>query len=219
MALFLQALIFSSIITIGLSTLPDLPPWAGDLFAIEEGLVVAVFSTEFLLRAICSPRLRVYLFSFWGVIDLLAILPFYLSLGVDLRALRVLWVLRLLRLLKMLRYVAAADRIRAAIVSVMEELMVFGVAAFFLIYICAIMIYYFEHDAQPQAFASVFHAMWWAAITLTTVGYGDVYPITAGGRIFTVVMLLFALGIIAVPTGLIASALSTARKRTDDAEK
>ena len=71
----------------------------------------------------------------------------------------------------------------------------------------------FEHDAQPQAFSSVFASMWWAAITLTTVGYGDVYPITIGGRIFTVVMLLVALGIIAVPTGIIGSALSKHRDR------
>ncbi len=70
----------------------------------------------------------------------------------------------------------------------------------------------FEHDAQPEAFSSVFASMWWAAVTFTTVGYGDVYPITIGGRIFTVIMLLVALGIIAVPTGIVASALSQIRR-------
>src|SRR5260221_315454 len=74
-------------------------------------------------------------------------------------------------------------------------------------------IYYCEHDAQPEKFRSVFDAMWWAAVTLTTVGYGDVYPITLGGRIFTVVVLFVALGIIAVPTGLFASALSRVRQK------
>ena len=89
----------------------------------------------------------------------------------------------------------------------------FGAAAVIVLYVCALVIYQFEHDAQPDAFASVFDAMWWAAVTLTTVGYGDVYPVTPVGRIFTVLMLFVALGIIAVPTGLVASALSAIRAK------
>ncbi len=73
-------------------------------------------------------------------------------------------------------------------------------------------IYYFEHQAQPEEFASIFHSLWWAVATLTTVGYGDVYPITTGGRIFTFVVLLIGLGIVAVPAGLLASALAKARE-------
>ena len=72
-------------------------------------------------------------------------------------------------------------------------------------------IYYFEHDAQPDVFTSVFHSLWWAVTTLTTVGYGDSYPITLGGKIFTFIILMIGLGFVAVPTGLFASALSAAR--------
>ncbi|MTW22438.1 two pore domain potassium channel family protein [Allochromatium palmeri] len=79
--------------------------------------------------------------------------------------------------------------------------------------------YYFEHEAQPEAFQSVFHSLWWAVATLTTVGYGDVYPITAGGRIFTALVLFVGLGIVAIPAGMVATALSRARTIEDDAQK
>lgn len=81
-----------------------------------------------------------------------------------------------------------------------------------MLYLASVGIYYFEHDAQPQDFASVFHCLWWAICTLTTVGYGDVYPITTGGRVFTFLILIIGLGIVAVPTALFASALSKARE-------
>ena len=81
-----------------------------------------------------------------------------------------------------------------------------------LLYFSAVGIYYFERDAQPEAFASVFHSLWWAVVTLTTVGYGDVYPVTTGGRSFTFLILLIGLGVVSVPAGLVASALSEARE-------
>jgi voltage-gated potassium channel len=91
----------------------------------------------------------------------------------------------------------------------------FGVTALIVLYISAIGIHYFEHDAQPERFASVFDSLWWAVATLTTVGYGDIYPITVGGRLFTFLILVLGLGLIAVPSGLMASALS--RVRADEA--
>lgn len=74
------------------------------------------------------------------------------------------------------------------------------------------MIYTFEHDAQPEKFSSIVHALWWSLTTLTTVGYGDVYPVTLEGRIFTFFILMLGLGVVTVPAGLLASALSQARK-------
>jgi voltage-gated potassium channel len=211
----LQALIVVSVLSIGLETLPDLPTWARQVLEAEEAVIVVVFTAEYLLRVAAAERPAAYMLSFWGLVDAVAILPFYLSLGIDLRTARALRLLRLFRLLKLARYSAAADRIRKALGSVVEELVVFGVVVAILLYLCSIFIYYFEHDAQPEAFASVFHSMWWTAITLTTVGYGDVYPVTAAGRIFTVIMLILALGVVAVPTGLIASALSKLRDQSE----
>ena len=92
-----------------------------------------------------------------------------------------------------------------------HPLVLFGVVTVMLLFLSAVGIYYFENEAQPEEFKSIFHSLWWAVATLTTVGYGDVYPITIGGRIFTFFILMIGLGIVAVPAGLLASALSKAR--------
>ena len=85
----------------------------------------------------------------------------------------------------------------------------------FFIYLSSIGIYYFENEAQPEVFKSVFHSAWWSIVTLTTVGYGDVYPITLGGKIFTFFVLMIGVGLVTVPAGLVATALSKARELED----
>jgi voltage-gated potassium channel len=97
-----------------------------------------------------------------------------------------------------------------------EEIVLFLVTASILFYLAGMGIYYFEHKAQPEVFRSMFDGLWWAVTTLTTVGYGDSYPITAGGKLFTFIILIIGLGIIAVPTGMVASALARARKEEDE---
>jgi voltage-gated potassium channel len=97
-------------------------------------------------------------------------------------------------------------------VDVRDELGLFTIMIVILLYLAAVGIYYFENDAQPDKFQSVLHSMWWAVATLTTVGYGDIYPVTAGGRFFTFIVLILGLGVVAVPTGLVASALTDARQ-------
>ena len=93
-----------------------------------------------------------------------------------------------------------------------EEFALFVIATMMILFLAAVGIYYFERDAQPEAFASVFHSLWWAVTTLTTVGYGDVYPITVGGRFFTYIVVMVGLGVIAVPASVLASALTRARE-------
>lgn len=93
-----------------------------------------------------------------------------------------------------------------------EEIVLFLFLTLILLYLSAVGIYYFEREAQPEEFASVFHSLWWAVATLTTVGYGDIYPITAGGKVFTFFMMIIGMGIIAVPAGLVASALTKAKE-------
>ena len=104
------------------------------------------------------------------------------------------------------------DFCHGLLVLVREELVVFAGMAAVLIFVAAVGIYHFEHEQQPDEFASVFHGLWWAIVTLTTVGYGDAYPVTTGGRVFAAVVVLLGIGIVAVPTGLFASALSRARE-------
>jgi voltage-gated potassium channel len=222
--LLLHALILTSAVSMGIETLPRLPGWAATALSVSEIVVVAVFTIEYVLRLVTAPAPGAYARSFFGIVDLLAIAPFYLGLvfigaGIDLRAIRALRLVRLARLLKLARYTSAIDRLAAAWGVVKEEVIVFGMVAMIVLYVCALVIFQFEHDAQPEAFGSIFDAMWWAAVTLTTVGYGDIYPVTAVGRIFTVLMLFVALGIIAIPTGLVASALSAIRAKEAAAEE
>ncbi len=208
----IQLLIILSLIAFAVETLPDLSAeWVVRL-RVFEIVTVVIFTIEYALRLVlCRPRFS-YAFSFFGIVDLLAILPFYISTGIDLRSVRAFRLLRLFRLLKLARYSAAMQRLHRAFLIAREELVLFGVTALIILYLSAVGIYYFERDAQPEEFASVFHSLWWAIVTLTTVGYGDVYPITLGGRIFTFFVMIIGLGIVAVPAGLFASALSKARE-------
>ena len=119
------------------------------------------------------------------------------------------------RVLKLVRYNKAINDFTRAIKSVKEQIFLFLFITCILIYFSAVGIYYFEHEAQPEHFASVFDSLWWAIITLTTVGYGDVYPITVGGRVFTCCILMIGLGIVAIPTGIISSALTASLNSKD----
>jgi len=204
----IQFLIILSLISFSIETLPDLDQKIRLILKYFEIATVLLFTLEYLLRLIVSDRKLQFIFSFYGVIDLLAILPFYITRSVDLRSIRILRLFRLIRTLKLLRFNEAVQRFRKAFEIVKEELILFLFATALLLFVTAVGIYYFENPAQPEHFKSVFHSMWWAIITLTTVGYGDFYPVTTGGKIFTSLILIIGLGIIAVPTGLIASALT-----------
>lgn len=167
-----------------------------------EVVCVIIFTIEYLLRIYAAERKFKFIFSFYGIIDFLAILPFYLAIGVDLRSLRALRFLRLFRIFKLVRYNKALNHFSRAIKSAKEQIFLFIFITVLLIYFAAIGIYYFESKAQPEHFSSNFDSLWWAIITLTTVGYGDVYPITVGGKVFTSFILMIGLGIVAIPTGL-----------------
>ena len=208
----IQLMIVTSLVSFAIGTIPDMSPavdyWLGNI----EIVTVAIFTAEYLLRIyVASHRWR-FIFSFYGLVDLIAVLPFYIASGIDLRSIRVFRFLRLFRLLKLARYSRAIQRFQDAFAIAKEEIVLFFGAAFTVIYVAAVGIYYFENPVQPQAFKSVIHSLWWAVVTLTTVGYGDMYPVTVGGKIFTFFVLLAGLSIVSVPPGLIASALSEARR-------
>lgn len=188
-------------------------------FHAFELFSVAVFTVEYLMRLWCSAehprlagqgpiqaRLR-HMFSMMAIIDLMAILPFFLGMffTLDLRFMR---VLRLLRIFKLTRYFSAVN----VVLEVLhEEARAFG-AAFFVLMVIMVLassgIYIFEHEAQPEAFGSIPAAMWWAVATLTTVGYGDVTPVTVGGKIFGACITIVGIGMVALPAGILASAFS-----------
>jgi len=217
--LVVQILIVLSIVTFSVETLPNLDTGTRELLEITEVIIVIIFTLEYFLRLYVAEKKISYVLSFYGVVDLIAILPFYILSGVDLQSVRVFRMLRFFRAIKLFRYNKAMRRFLRAFAIIKEEIILFTVVTAMLLYLSAVGIYFFENEAQPEAFKSIFHSLWWAVATLTTVGYGDIYPVTIGGRIFTFVILMIGLGIIAVPAGLLASALSTVRMKNQDQEE
>jgi len=236
---FLIALISASVIAVILESMSGIEAKYGGALRFFEVVTVSIFTVEYLLRLWCSvesesaagkpalqARLR-YLTSFHAVIDLLAILPFYLILfgvfgSLDMRFLR---AVRLLRVLKLTRYSAAMNMV---FITFRENAR--ALAAAFLILVTVMLLaasgmYYFERQSQPEDFGSIPAAMWWAFATLTTVGYGDVTPITVGGKIFGALITVVGIGMVALPTSILATgysqqlkiSTSTYKDRADEA--
>ena len=209
----IQILIVISLISFAFETLPNLSTTWQTVLKFTEIIIVLIFTIEYIIRiSLCRPRLK-YIFSFYGVIDILAILPFFLTAGIDIKSIRAFRLLRLLRFVKLLKYNKAIRRLRDALIDAKDELILSGIVDGILLYLASIGIYYFEEEAQPDSFGSVFHSMWWAVCSLTTVGYGDVKPITVGGKIFTGIVLIIGVGIVAMPTAILASSFNNAKKK------
>ncbi len=223
--LLILALVFGNVVAVIASSIPSIDAEHQTLFIGFERLSLAIFSSEFLLRlwsvasaetmgATPTQRRLNYLRSPMAIVDLLAIAPFYLSAFVDMD-LRMLRILRLLRIVKLTRYSAALHRLwevyhlqRATLTA---SFMVMSVA----IILSASAVYVAEHEAQPTAFASIPHAMWWAICTLTTVGYGDVTPVTNLGKVLAAGIQLVGIAIVAIPTSLFASGFAHIMTRNE----
>ena len=186
-------------------------------FRVFEIFSVAVFTVEYLLRVwACvedtryrqplTGRLR-YMFTPLALIDLLAVLPFYLAfVSTDLRMLRVLRVFRLLRIAKIARYSQTLQIFGRVLKQTRVQLFFTLMLMAVLLLLASSLMYAVEQEAQPEAFSSIPAAMWWAIATLTTVGYGDVYPITVWGKFFGSLIAVFGIGMFALPTGVLGAA-------------
>lgn len=216
---FIYGLIITNVVALILESYQEIRLPLGTFFWYFELFSVIVFTIEYLLRvwtadlAVHDPvsafRKRLaFVFSFLGLIDLLAILPFYLPLlfPFDLRIVRILRLFRLLRIFKLGRYSKSLRTISSVIEETRAELLLTVFVAFILLILSSTLMYYVEGEAQPDNFASIGHSLWWAVATLTTVGYGDVYPITAAGKILSAIIALVGIGFVALPTGIISSA-------------
>ena len=212
---FIQLIIVLSLISFSLETLPNISEEFRLVLEKFEFVSIIIFSIEYVLRVLVTKKPLRYIFSFYGIIDILAILPFYLNRFLDLRFLRAFRVFRIFRALKLIRYNKALNRFNVAFKIVKEELVLFFIVILIMLFIVSAGIYSFENEAQPEIFKSVFHSGWWSIVTLTTVGYGDVYPITLGGKVFTFFVLIIGIGVVAVPAGLVGTALSKARELED----
>lgn len=216
---FIQVLILFSLVCFSVETLPDNSESTIRFLHYSEIVTVVIFTAEYLLRIYVAKNKLKYIFSFFGLIDLIAILPFYLRFAIDLIALRAFRIFRVFRAFKLVRYNRAIHRFHLAAKIVKEEMVLFFMVSAILIFLSAAGIYFFENEAQPELFKSIFHSLWWAIVTLTTVGYGDVFPITVGGKIFTFFVLMVGIGIVTIPAGLVATALTKAREIEDKEKK
>lgn len=180
-------------------------------FDIIDWSFLILFSAEYILRIYTARKRLAFIFSFFGIVDLLAILPSIVAQIPAFRVLRVLRFLRVFRIFKATRFILAMDRMIEALAEVKREILALIILSSMLVYLAACGIYFFEKYEQPDKFGSIPDSMWWAIVTLTTIGYGDVYPKTAGGKIFTAVIALIGIGLIAIPSGLLASVLTEAR--------
>lgn len=201
-------------------------------FQIFETASIIIFTIEYLLRIWTSDimypsknkfiSITRFVLSPIGLIDLLSILPFYIStlfLGVDTRIIRVLRLMRLLRLLKLTRHLESIKLLKTVVRKKKYELFVTFFIVFLFLIISSTLMYEIEHDAQPDKFPNVLSAFWWSIATLTTIGYGDVYPITSVGRLLSALISLVGIGFIALPTGIISSGFIDEFRNTSKEEE
>ena len=210
------SLIVVNVVCSIISTVPSISAAYGKTLNAFELFSIIVFTIEYLLRlAVCTVDQK-YTGSLYGrfrficspmaLIDLCAFLPFYLPFfNADLRTFRILRLFRIFRIAKMARYSSSMRLIKEVFVLRKEELVLSLGLTLSLLVISSSILFYIENPVQPNAFSSIPASMWWSVATLTTVGYGDIYPITALGRFFAGVTAFLGVGLFALPTGIIGS--------------
>ena len=202
---FLIFLIIFNIICLGFETDKTIYLTYKTFFSKVELVSVIIFTIEYIMRLVTLDKLK-NIFQPLMVIDLLAILPFYLPLSrLDLRILRIFRLFRILRIFKLARYFEALQMIGKVIYKKRTELIsIFGVLLF-LIFLSSFFMFYAEAEAQPSAFHNILDTFWWSIVTFTTVGYGDVYPITPIGKLLSATIVLIGIMLFALPTSILTA--------------
>lgn len=218
-------LIVLNVVAVVLETVDEYNAAYGHIFYAFEIFSVAVFSVEYLLRVWIAPLDERYSAPFWGrvkyaltpmaLIDLLAIIPAFVPLfmATDLRIIRALRILRIFRLLKMQRYVQSLRSMDDVLRSKKEELIVTTTVITIMLIFSGSLMYLVENEAQPDKFPDIPSSLWWGIATLTTVGYGDVFPITPLGKLLGGAIAFLGIGIFALPTGILASGFAEQIKK------
>jgi voltage-gated potassium channel len=214
---FLLALIILNVAAVVAESVQPVGERYREAFRLFENFSVIIFTCEYLLRVwVCveNPRYRHpikgrlrYAVSPLALVDLLAILPFYLSfITTDLRILRILRVFRLLRMAKIARYSQTLQIFGRVLVATRIQLLLTLMLMSVLLLLASSLMYAVEQQAQPEAFSSIPAAMWWAIATITTVGYGDIYPVTSWGKLFGSLVAIFGIAMFALPTAVLGAA-------------
>lgn len=200
--------------------LSDIELFSIIIFSIE--FILRVWTAEFLYENLSPIKSKIkYIFSFMALIDLFAILPFYIPfvIKVDLRVLRILRLFRLSRIVKANRYTKSLQKVIDVIKDKSAELFSAILMLFILMLISSVLIYYIESPAQPDVYTNALSGLWWSIAIFTSVWLGDIYPITAAGKILCALMAVFGVAIIAVPTGIISSGFVESGAENEDDDK
>ena len=214
-------LIFTSIIIVMLDSIGWMHAKYGSLFLVLEWIYTILFSIEFILRLICIRKPLSYLFSFFGMIDFLSIVPTYLSLFVGgaqtLLVVRALRLLRVFRIFKLRHYVNEMQFLMRAIKGSFRKISIFMLIVFTTVIILGSVMYLVE--GGRNGFDSIPDSIYWAIVTITTVGYGDISPVTPVGKLIASVIMLMGYGIIAVPTGIITTEMALAARKKSHSDE
>jgi len=203
-------LIVLSVAVVMVESIPSLPDWLRQLFFACELLFTVIFTIEYLVRVYVSPKRWEYISSFWGVIDLLTVLPGYLALiysgGAYFMVVRLVRVLRIFRVLRLFGYLAEANVLVRSLQKAQRKILVFASFIFVLATLFGSLMYLIE--GADNGFTSIPKSIYWTVVTITTVGYGDITPQTPLGQILSTFIMLTGYSIFAVPTGIVAAHLS-----------
>ncbi|MGB0767532.1 MAG: ion transporter [Phycisphaeraceae bacterium] len=209
--------ILASVIVVILDSVQTMPAWTDTLFIVLEWFFTILFTIEYILRIVAVRKPWRYVFSFYGIVDLLAILPTYLGLFIpnahEMIVIRMLRLLRIFRVFKLVRFLGEADALRHAFYTSRHKIAVFLTTVFIVITIMAALMHIVESNAGNPQFSSMPQAMYWAIVTMTTVGYGDITPITALGKFLSAVMMLIGYSMIIVPAGILSAEVAMESQR------
>jgi voltage-gated potassium channel len=212
----LIACILASVVVVTLDSVQSIQVRYGVWLQLLEWFFTALFSFEYLLRLSCVREPLRYVRSFYGIVDLLAILPSYVSLFIPgsqyLLSVRILRLLRVFRVLKLVSYLSEAQALGSALRASGRKISVFLLAVFSLVVILGSLMYLIE--GPENGFNDIPTSAYWAIVTLTTVGYGDIAPVTPFGKLLASLVMILGYGIIAVPTGIVTVELSHAHRKS-----
>ena len=209
--------ILASILFVMLESVQSIDEEYGPFLDVAEWVITILFSLEYVLRIVTVKKPWKYIFSFYGIIDLLSTIPKYVSLILidshNLAVLRALRLLRIFRILKIARYIGASNRLLLALRSSRAKIAVFLLFVLILCIILGTIMYMIE--GAENGFTSIPRSVYWAIVTLTTVGYGDIAPVTALGQLIASVIMILGYAIIAIPTGIVGSEMMNAKIHTN----
>ena len=226
---FIVFLIFFSILSILLDSVQSIATKYATFFSISDWVVVFFFTVEYAANIYVARSKKKYIFSIWGIIDLLAIIPTYVTGGIDLRAVKVLRILRVLRFLRMMRMLRllklaknatskAGSEAATKFSTLKMDLQIYFIALFTVLVTFSTAEFYIEKGVEGTQFTSIPAAMWWCIVTITTVGYGDMYPVTPLGRIVAGMAMLCGVALFGLLMNVIGKSMMSSLFGASDLE-